>query len=290
MIALIDSDLVAYRCAASCQKQGVVTEDFGIAQGRASNLLNSILQETRATDKVLYLSGGENFRKKVVPTYKANRIDQEKPHYLEALREYLVVEWGAKVTDGIEADDALGIHQSEAPESTTVICSLDKDLKQVPGYHYTWEMNGTGSTGKAWKREAALTFVKPQEAMFNFYWQMVMGDRADNVPGFDGKMRAAVPKFLEGHYELMQTLETEQEMFDYVFALYDNSGVSTTQMLHNGFCLHVQRYEGDNWLLKGKQLLERSIMGDNGQLDVSIASLPRPSELVLDDGHLSLKL
>jgi len=217
MIALIDSDLVAFRCAASCQKQGVVTEDFGIAQGRASNLLLNIFSEVRAMDRVLYLSGGENFRKAIVPTYKANRVDQEKPHYLEPLREYLVTEWGAKVTDGIEADDALGIHQSTAQVGTTVICSLDKDLKQVPGYHYTWEMNGTGSTGKAWKREAALSFIKPQEAMFNFYWQMVMGDRADNVPGFDGKMRAAVPKFLEGHYELMQTLETEQELFDYVY-------------------------------------------------------------------------
>jgi len=196
MLALVDADLVAYRCAASCQKQGVVTEDFGIAQGRASNLLNSILEATKATDKVLYLSGGENFRKAVVPTYKANRVDQERPHYLEALREYLVTEWGAKVTDGIEADDALGIAQTVAPEGTTVICSLDKDLKQVPGYHYTWEMNGTGSTGKAWKREAALSLVKPQEGMFSFYWQMVMGDRADNVPGFDGKLRVAVPKFL----------------------------------------------------------------------------------------------
>jgi len=285
MLALIDADLVAYRCAASCQKQGVVTEDFGIAQGRASNLLNSILQETRATDRVLYLSGGENFRKAVVPTYKANRVDQERPHYLEALREYLVVEWGAKVTDGIEADDALGIHQSEAGVGTTTICSLDKDLKQVPGYHYTWEMNGTGSTGKAWKREAALTFVKPQEAMFNFYWQMVMGDRADNVLGFDGKMRAAVPKFLEGHYELMQTLETEQEMFDYVYALYDNSGTSTLQMLHNGFCLHVQRYEDDNWLLKGKQLLEQSTMAGSGLLVDSIRLSQPSSAPVPDDGN-----
>jgi len=275
MIALVDADLVAYRCAASCQKQGVLTEDFGVAQVRASNLLWNIFSEVKAKDRVLYLSGGENFRKAVVPSYKANRVDQEKPHYLEPLREYLVTEWGAKVTDGIEADDALGIAQTAAPEGTTIICSLDKDLKQVPGYHYTWEMNGTGSTGTVWKREAALSFVKPQEGMFNFYWQMVMGDRADNVPGFDGKMRAKVPKFLEMHYELMQTLETEQELFDYVYALYDDSGMSTEQMLNNGFCLHVQRFEGDNWLLKGKQLLEQSTMVGSGLLaDSTVSSLP----------------
>jgi len=288
MIALVDADLVAYRCAASCQKQGVLTEDFGIAQVRASNLLWNIFSEVRATDRVLYLSGGENFRKAIVPTYKANREGQERPDYLEPLREYLVTEWGARVTDGIEADDALGIHQSEAPVGTTVICSLDKDLKQVPGYHYTWEMNGTGSTGKTWKREAALSFVKSQEGMFNFYWQMVMGDRADNVPGFDGKMRAKVPKFLEMHYELMQTLETEQELFDYVYALYDDSGMSTEQMLNNGFCLHVQRYEGDNWLLKGKELLkkaqlENSTMVGSGLLADSTAL----SQLSSDPGPVA---
>lgn len=278
MISLIDGDLIAYRVAASCQKQGVVTEDFSIAQARANNLLVNIKQEVAATEHRVFLSGGENFRKTICPSYKANRVDQERPVYLEPLREWLVINWGATVTDGIEADDALGIAQTEANDKdlSTVICSLDKDLRQVPGYHFSWEIQGTGSTGKQWKKEAELSYVTQQEGLFNFYWQMVMGDRADNVPGYDGKMRATVPKFLLGHYKLMQTLKTEQELFEYVYTLYRNVDTPTHQMLTSGACLWVLREENDDWLQKGKKLLEQVIMEETGQKADTGPSSPQP--------------
>jgi 5'-3' exonuclease len=255
MQALIDGDLIAYRCAASCQKQGVVTEDFSIAQARANNLLVNIKQEVGATEHRVFLSGGENFRKTICPSYKANRVDQERPAYLEPLREWLVVNWGATVTDGIEADDALGIAQTEANDKghSTVICSLDKDLKQVPGYHFSWEIQGTGSTGKQWKKEAELSYVTPREGLFNLYWQLFMGDRADNVPGYDGKMRATVPKFMEVFYHELNALTTEQEMFKYVYDMY---GDNLEQMLINGQCLYVLRHEEDNWLKNVQPIME----------------------------------
>lgn len=301
MIALIDGDLVAYRCAASCQKQGVVVEDFDIAQARADNLLHNILAAVEATECIIYLSGGENFRKTICPSYKANRDDVERPAYLEPLREYLVVKWGAKITDGIEADDALGIAQTAGNHylreldgegnqiigHTTVICSLDKDLRQVPGHHYSWEILGTSSSGKQWKKEAQQLYVSEQEGLFNFYWQIVMGDASDNVPGYDGKMRQKVPKFLEPHYENMQVLETEQELCDYVRAFY---ALSNEEFLINGTCLWVQRYEGEDWRQKGKQLLERCGMGETGQKDAFEPSSLQPSEQVAEDGNLNTTL
>jgi 5'-3' exonuclease len=253
MIALIDADLVAFRCAASCQKQGVVTEDFSIAQARANNLLVNIKQEVGATEHRVFLSGGENFRKTICPSYKANRVDQERPAYLEPLREWLVVNWGATVTDGIEADDALGITQTEAGHAQTIICSLDKDLRQVPGWHYSWEIQGTGSTGKQWVKEAEKLFVTEEGGLFNFYWQLVMGDRADNVPGYDGKMRATVPKFMEVFYHELNALTAELDMFEYVYDLYNGD---LDRMLLNGQCLYVLRHEGDNWLKNVQPIME----------------------------------
>ena len=150
-------------------------------------------------------------------------------------------------------------------------------MLQVPGWHYQWEIQGTGSTGKKWIKEASKTLVDPLQGMFNFYWQLVMGDRADNVPGYDGKMRATVPKFLEVHYENMQQLESEQELFNYVLEIYQ---LPILQMLQHGACLWIQRSAGDNWLQRGKQLLtntplERSIMVEPGPLDDLIhSSLP----------------
>ena len=265
MIALLDCDLVAYRCAASCEKQGVVVEDFGIAQARADNLIKSILDAVEATDRKMFLSGGDNFRKAIYPQYKANRIDKKRPDYLEPLREYLVMEWGAKVTDGIEADDALGIAQTGSIDldrgPVTVICSLDKDLLQVPGNHYSWAI-GTAT----WSKVESHQLISPQKGLFNFYWQLMMGDAADNVPGFDGKMRQKVPKFMESHYEHMIALETEQELFDYVLSVYQ---LSDEQLLQYGACLWVQRYEGDMWLEKGKKLLEKSTTGGSGVRDAS---------------------
>lgn len=298
MKALIDADLVAYRCAASCEKQGVLTEDFGVATQRANNLLVAILEATKADDRKLYLSGGENFRKKISPSYKANRDEQKRPDYLEPLREWLVTEWGATVSDGNEADDELGIAQTGSRQYlrevdgvgnqivgyTTVICSLDKDLRQVPGHHYSWEITGTSVLGKQWKKEAEHLFVTEQEGLFNFYWQLVMGDAADNVPGFDGKMRAKVPKFLESHYNNMIAMVSEQELFNYVLELYQ---LSTGQLLNNGACLWVQRYEGDNWLQKGRQLLEVSTMEGFGPSLDSIRSLLQPFEQEPDVGNLS---
>lgn len=249
MHALIDGDLIAYRCAASCQKQGVVVEDLGIAQARANNLLLNIKAAVDATEHSIFLSGGENFRKTIYPEYKSNRDDQERPAYLEPLREWLVTEWGAKVTDGIEADDALGMAQT--PD--TVICSLDKDLRQVPGWHYSWEIVGTSTLGKQWKKEASLIQVSEQEGMFNLYWQLVMGDAADNVPGYDGKMRQKVPKFLETPYETMQGLGAEIDIFEYVYDLYN---CDLDRMLINGQCLYVLRHEEDNWLKNVQPLIQ----------------------------------
>jgi len=253
MIPLIDGDLIAYRCAASCEKQGVVVEDFGIACARADNLLTNIINEVGGplVDNHIFLSGGENFRKTIYPQYKANRVDQKRPDYLEPLREWLVTKWGAKVTDGIEADDALGIAQTENTAKgtgfLTIICSLDKDLLQVPGNHYSWEI-GTST----WNKPASRRWVSPQEGLFNFYWQIMMGDAADNVPGFDGKMRQKVPKFMEDWYHMMQSLETEQELFDFVKGKYQ---LPLDHMLQHAACLWVQRYEGESWLENGKQLL-----------------------------------
>ena len=250
-------------------------EDFGIACARADNLISNIINEVGGPlgDNQIFLSGGENFRKLIYPDYKANRKEQERPQYLEPLREWLVTEWGAKVTDGIEADDAMGIAQTSAGHAKTIICSLDKDMRQVPGWHYSWEIQGTGSTGNKWTKEANKIFVTEIGGLFSFYWQLVMGDRADNVPGFDGKMRQTVPKFLEPHYENMLELETEQELFNYVKEIYQ---LPLLQMLTHGACLWVQRYEGEKWLEKGKQLLEKSGMGELGLKEDTTPSLPQP--------------
>lgn len=272
-LALIDSDLVAYRCSASAENE----EEF-VALYRVDELMRRLLHELSAEDYAAYLTGSNNFRYKVNPEYKANRKDVPKPKWLEACRTHLVTEWKASVTDGNEADDELGIAFNKSPDNS-IIVSLDKDLLQIPGRHYSWEISGS-NRGTQWTRSAELRTIGEREGLFNFYWQLVMGDKSDNIFGFDGKARATVPKFMEPWYEEMQCAETEKELYNYVLDLYDQD---LGRMIQNGRCLWIQREENDDWLNRVKRL-----MADNGQ-EVDIThSLPLSSVEESDVGNLNM--
>lgn len=206
MQVLIDGDIVGYRCATSCLKQGVLVEPLEIAIMRCDELMHRILFETQSTSYRVFLSNGETFRHRLYPAYKANR-PAEKPAYLQDIREHLVTAWKAELAMDIEADDLMGIAQSEASLGTTVIASIDKDLLQVPGKHYNFVK------GEHYD-------ISSLTGRHNFWMQMIMGDRSDNIPGYDGKMRTAIPKFLQPLVDDLYECETEEEMQTLVKDVY----------------------------------------------------------------------
>ena len=216
MIALIDADLVAYRCAAT------VTEDMeqDIAFYRMDVLVQQIIEATDVTGTILYLTGKNNFRKKINPEYKANRKDTVPPVYLQECRQYLVDNHNAIISDGCEADDLLGINQSE----DTIICSLDKDLRMIPGNHYNWT-------------KVELDRVTKQDGLRHFYKQMLIGDKSDNIFGVDkiGPVKAA---------KLIDHLDDEQDMFEVVWAKYNEDAA---RFVMNANCLWIQRNPGEIW-------------------------------------------
>ena len=167
MISLIDADIIVYRC-------GFVTENEPVetAIHQAEDMLDDILVSTKAGSFKLYLSDStENgFRKKLYPEYKANRI-QPRPKHYDAIKEHLVLHWNATVTPEQEADDALGIAQTQGEE--TIICSIDKDLLQIAGNHYNFV-------------KKIFCFVTPEQGLHWFYQQCLIGDASDNVKGVTG--------------------------------------------------------------------------------------------------------
>jgi 5'-3' exonuclease len=226
--ALVDGDIVAYRTAASCEKQGVLMETQEVALLRADELMRRILQETDSDTYKVFLTGSDNYRMQFNPEYKANRKDVPRPAHLQAVREYLCTEWGASVEDGQEADDAMGIYQMANQE--TIICSIDKDLLMIPGEHYDFV--------KGIRRD-----VYNIPAIRHFYWQLIMGDRTDNVFGFDGIARQKVPKKLEHVMAELESFDDELDMFGFVRELYNNDDT----LLMNGICLWIRRNEGEIW-------------------------------------------
>jgi hypothetical protein len=150
--------------------------------------------------------------------------------WLQVVREHLVTDWKATVTDGIEADDAMGIAQCTEHDGDSMICSIDKDMLMIPGHHYNFV-----------KQEFRM--VSPLEGLRNFYFQLIMGDKTDNIPGYDGKMRTKVPQFLEGAVSYLDQCMTEWEMFDHVKNMWNDD----TMFMTAAQCLWIQRKPNDKW-------------------------------------------
>jgi len=233
-VALIDGDIVAYRCAATVKED----DALDIGNWRASVMMDEIIADTGVSEYLLFLSGGENFRKTLYPLYKANRADKPRPRALQPVREYLVLDWNAKITDGIEADDALGIAQTEE----TIICSIDKDLLMIPGKHYNFV-----------KKE--FYEVSPTEALRVFYKQLLLGDRSDNVPGYDGLSRQKPTKIIQGWYNIIDNTDDELFMLEVVRQAYN---FDDERLLLIGNLLYIQQKEGAKWQLPKKELLSKS--------------------------------
>lgn len=222
MQALIDQDLLCYRCAASAEN-----DDLGIALYRIDELLDNILTKTEATSYRAFLTGSNNFRKQIYPEYKANRT-QPKPRHLRDLQEYSLEKLSAEYApETLEADDALAIYQTD----DTIICSLDKDLLQVPGKHFSWEINGKG-----WSRPDTFIEQTELEGLRLFYKQCLKGDTSDNVKGVEGLGEKKASK-------LLADCRSHKELFNQVRDLYGND----EEFIMNASVLWILRSLDDNW-------------------------------------------
>ena len=169
------------------------------------NATMTTLVDKYGKDYSLYISGSTNFRDRVWITkkYKGNRDQQSRPTHYEALKEYLIKQFGAIVTDGIEADDAIGIESS----GNTICVSLDKDLDQIPGLHYNW-VSQTEYT------------VTLRDAKTHFYAQLLAGDATDNIPGLPGIGMAKA-------YKHLKDAESPKDMMNIAIGLYKEAFASS---------------------------------------------------------------
>ncbi len=210
----IDADIVAYRASVVSDN-----ESLSVACLRADDTMRRILVNTQANTYKAFLTGSNNFRKDLDPQYKANRANIPRPKHLEDVRAFLVTEWGAQVCDGYEADDFLGIYQTD----DTILASIDKDLNQIPGKHYNFV------------REEFYE-VTPLEGTRFFYKQTLIGDTSDNIIGVKGIGPVKASK-------LIDTLDKEEEMYWTCRKLYKDD----TRFHLNCKLLWILREEDKIW-------------------------------------------
>jgi 5'-3' exonuclease len=226
MIALIDGDIVAYRCSASAEH-----EPEEVALHRVEQMMQEMIDITESTEYQNFLTGPNNFRYKLYPAYKANRKDKPKPVHLQACRDYLTQYWSAVISDGNEADDLMGIAATNCDDMMGyVICSIDKDLKQIPGSHYNFVTKER-------------VFVSPLDGLKSFYKQLILGDVSDNIPGYDGKARQKWPKFMMEYHNAIDEAHEELSMFEFVQGIYSEE----VDIVTNGKLLFIQRQVDQMW-------------------------------------------
>lgn len=238
--ALIDGDIVTYACGFASdtrtkQPDGtvlVVPEPVEYALHSVKLLLERCMSRTAATERQIYLTGSGNYREKLAVTkpYKGNRDPSNKPTWYKEIKEYLINVHDAKVVDGMEADDAMGIEQMSSPPESSVICSIDKDMNMIPGLHYNW------------RKDIEYT-VRDEDALLFFYTQLLTGDRTDNIQGVPGIGAKRADKIL-------RPCKSEFEMFEAVYAAYRTAyGISDAEkvLMEMANLLWIQRQEGVLW-------------------------------------------
>jgi hypothetical protein len=176
MHALIDGDIFLYAFGSAKKPDGSPIQ-WPFLISRMDGQLSNILRSVDATSHQIYLTGEGNFREKVatILPYKGNR-PKDKPYWHQHVKKFLIQHRGALLVEGMEADDAMGIEQMRDRKSDTwrtVICSLDKDLDMIPGWHYNWKKDE-----QYWIDELT--------AERNFWKQMLTGDSTDNILGLYG--------------------------------------------------------------------------------------------------------
>ena len=218
--ALIDADSLCYAVGFSSNDV-----DESLAVSRLEQTVIEICMDLDVEEYKGFLTGQGNFRNDIAVTvpYKGTR-PSEKPVHLQALRQHLVDSWGFVIVNGIEADDAVGIEAYKLSEEESIMVHIDKDLNQFRGHHYNY-------------RKKQHYYISEFEGWYNFYLQILTGDRIDNIQGLKGIGPAKGAK-------LLKDCETVEQLYQAVLYAYEGD---TERVYENAHLLYLQRKEGDVW-------------------------------------------
>ena len=199
MKLLVDADYVVYKCCAGAETEIdwgndviLVTSKFSEAYANVKRellkIINNFLWDV--PELILFFSDSVNFRKSIQPAYKGHR-NRKKPCGYKRVINQLKTEYEVVIMPTLEADDALGIYATQNPGN--VICSPDKDMRQIPGrlFDMSEMMNVEEAEGKKWHLVQALA-----------------GDQTDGYAGVPGiGVKRAITLFEEKGYSWKTVVE-----------------------------------------------------------------------------------
>lgn len=187
-IALLDADYVKYIVSSKIykdlqEKQLKGELDVFIKEEPAIHYTKEWLQDifSKISDPIIFCFSGKSFntfRHNIAfeREYKSNRKKDytEYPNKLQDMMmaaSYIIENYTSLIYEDLEADDIVSFLQD--PDNTYII-SKDKDLKQVPGWHYNFSTNN-------------ISEITNEMAIYNLCYQLIVGDTTDAIVGLKGK-------------------------------------------------------------------------------------------------------
>ena len=235
MKILIDADMFAFIACSGVEREidwgndvWTLHADFQEAKGHfEANLNESIekalekMQYTGAFDVLFCFSDKENFRKKILPTYKANRVGKRKPCCYRALVDWVSENYDTYQKPCLEADDCIGILSTiKANRGKTLIISGDKDMKSLPGYHYDFLRD-------------EFSDISEEEADHWFYMQTLMGDSTDGYSGCPGIGAVGAERLL--------TDVAHADVWNVIIGAFSKKKLSEAEALQQARCARILR-------------------------------------------------
>jgi len=177
MSLLIDADYIVYKCCAAAEVDLDFGNDVIVVQSKFSDAMRMVERDLyniardigTFDDSILFFSDSTNFRKCIDPEYKGHR-NRKKPCGYRRVIEKLKEDYQVEIMPSLEADDALGIWATKEPGH--IICSPDKDMRQIPGDLYDFN--------------DAVTTITEEEGDHWHLVQTLAGDQTDGYSGVPG--------------------------------------------------------------------------------------------------------
>ena len=230
---LIDADVLAFEASVIAEESiewkeemWTVHADMALAKARIVNRVEEFKEKLQADDIVMALTDRANYRRILNPDYKSNRSKSRLPIILKQVKQWIIEEMDGQLWPNLEADDIISILATDKKmDEETIIVSIDKDFKSVPGIYYDFNKDETHH-------------VSQEDADRYHLIQTLMGDATDGYSG--------VPRL--GPIGAEKILEKDGYTWETVTACYEKAGLTENDALMNAWMARL--LQADNYCFR----------------------------------------
>jgi DNA polymerase-1 len=227
---LIDADVLAFEAAVIAEESiewkeemWTVHADMALAKARVINRVEEFKDMMKTNSVTMCLTDRANFRRVLNPDYKANRSKSRLPIILRQVKQWIIEELDGQMWANLEADDVISILATDKEmDEETIIISIDKDFKSVPGIFYDYNKG---------------EYHHPTEEEADNYHlvQTIAGDHTDGYSGVPGI----------GVTRAERLLEKDGYSWETVVKSYEKAGLTENEALTNAWMARLLR--ADNY-------------------------------------------